>query len=322
MMTGTPVSNSPSLPVRSRASRLWAAVRLHKFYYLLIFPGVLYFLIFDYVPMAGIAIAFKEISPFDGLEGIIGGEWVGLKHFERFLNSIYFWDVLGNTLIISLYKLVFGFPAPIILALLLNEVKNRLFQRTVQTVSYLPHFLSMVIVSGLVMNVLSTDGGLVNEIVRNFGGEPIHFLGSNDYFRSVLVTSHIWQQVGWGSILYLAALTGIDPQLYESAVLDGASKWRQVWHITLPGIAHVIVILLIFNVGGLLNAGFEQIFLLYSPAVYETADIIDTYVYRQGLVQFEYSYAAAVGLFKSVIAAFLIVGTNYLSKRFGQDGLW
>ncbi|MDF2959535.1 MAG: sugar transporter permease [Paenibacillus sp.] len=323
MLSGSSPLNPATLQMtKKRGNSRWTAIRLHKFYYLLILPGVLYFLIFDYIPMAGISIAFKDISPFDGIEGIINGPWVGLKHFGRFLDSVYFWNVLGNTLLISLYKLFFGFPAPIALALLLNEVKNKLFKKTVQTISYLPHFLSMVIISGLVMNILSTDGGLVNEIVRAFGKEPIHFLGSNDYFRTVLVSSHIWHQVGWGSILYLAALTGIDPQLYEASRIDGAGKWRQVWHITLPGITHVIVILFIFNVGGLLNAGFEQIFLLYSPPVYETADIIDTFVYRQGLVQFQYSFATAVGLFKSVLAAILIVGTNYLSKRLGQEGIW
>ncbi|MDR6551758.1 ABC transporter permease subunit [Paenibacillus qinlingensis] len=322
MMTNNPSLNPATIQSKKRGSRRLVAIRHHKFYYLLILPGLLYFLIFDYVPMAGIVIAFKDISPFDGIQGIISSPWVGFKHFKNFMDSIYFWNVLRNTLVISGYKLIIGFPAPIILALLLNEVKHQVFKKFVQTISYLPHFLSMVIISGLVMNILSTDGGLVNELLRLFGKEPIHFLGSNDYFRSVLVSSHIWHQVGWGSILYLAALTAIDPQLYEAAIIDGAGKWRQVWHITLPGITHVIVILFIFNVGGLLNAGFEQVFLLYSPPVYETSDIIDTFVYRQGLIQFQYSFATAVNLFKSVFAAILILGTNYLSKRLGQEGIW
>jgi putative aldouronate transport system permease protein len=295
---------------------------MHRFYYYLIIPGLLYFLIFDYIPMFGIIVAFKDISPFEGVSAIFTNDWVGFKHFVRFWNSYYFWNVMRNSLLISGYKLLNGFPASILLALLLNELRNAVYKRIVQTISYLPHFISTVVVAGLAMMVLSTDGGLVNAIIVQFGGEPIHFLGNPLYFRSVLVISHVWQTIGWGSILYLAAMTGIDPGLYEAAKMDGASRIRQAWHITLPGIAPVIAILLILSIGGLLNAGFEKVLLLYSPAVYEVADIIDTYVYREGLSKLDYSFATAVGLFKNVLAMFLILGANYIAKKMNQTGIW
>lgn len=295
---------------------------MNRFYYYLIIPGMLYFLIFDYIPMFGIIIAFKDISPFEGVGAIFTSDWVGFKHFVRFWNSYYFWNVMRNTLLISFYKLFFGFPASILLALLLNELRYVAFKRIVQTISYLPHFISTVVVAGLAMMVLSTDGGLINAIIVQFGGEPILFLGSPDYFRSVLVISHVWQSVGWGSILYLAAMTGIDPGLYEAARMDGAGRFRQAWHITLPGIMPVIVIMLILAIGGLLNAGFESVLLLYSPAVYDVSDIIDTYVYREGLSQLNYSFATAVGLFKNVLAMILILGANYIAKKMNQTGIW
>ncbi|WP_342774510.1 ABC transporter permease [Paenibacillus piri] len=306
----------------SRSTKGWRSIKSNRFYYYLILPGMLYFLIFDYIPMFGIIIAFKDISPFEGVQAIFTGEWVGFKHFVRFWNSYYFWNVMRNTLLISLYKLFFGFPASIVLALLLNELRHAVFKRIVQTISYLPHFISTVVVAGLVMMVLSTDRGLLNAIVVFLGGEPVHFLGDPAYFRGILVISHVWQSIGWGSILYLAAMSGIDPGLYEAAKMDGAGRYRQMWHITLPGITHVIVIMLIFSIGGLLNAGFEKVLLLYSPAVYEVADIIDTYVYREGLLSLNYSFATAVGLFKNVLAMFLILGANYIAKKMNQTGIW
>ncbi|WP_312883232.1 ABC transporter permease [Paenibacillus germinis] len=308
--------------LRAAKKRRWSAIKMHRFYYYLIIPGMLYFLIFDYIPMFGIIVAFKDISPFEGVSAIFTSEWVGFKHFIRFWNSYYFWNVMRNTLLISGYKLLFGFPASILLALLLNELRHAVYKRIVQTISYLPHFISTVVVAGLAMMVLSTDGGMVNAIIVQFGGQPIHFLGDPTYFRSVLIISHVWQTIGWGSILYLAAMTGIDPGLYEAAKMDGAGRTRQAWHITLPGIAPVIVILLILSIGGLLNAGFEKVLLLYSPAVYEVADIIDTYVYREGLSKLDYSFATAVGLFKNVLAMFLILGANYMAKKMNQTGIW
>lgn len=303
-------------------SKILSNWKKYKLYYLLILPGMLYYIIFHYIPMFGIVIAFKDISPFEGVKGIVTGDWVGFKHFAKFFNSIYFWDIMKNTLVISFYKLLFGFPAPIILAVLLNEVRNKHFKKVVQTISYLPHFISMVVVAGLLTNMLSTQGGIVNEILKLFGKEPIFFLGDSRYFRSVLVTSGIWQGVGWGSIVYLAAISGIDTQLYEACIVDGGNKWDQIWHITLPGIRNVIVLMLIMSIGGLLNAGFEQILLLYSPAVYDVSDIIDTYVYREGLINANYSFATAIGLFKSIIAMILMMGSNYIAKLFDQEGIW
>lgn len=294
----------------------------HQFFYLLMVPGMVYFLIFHYIPMAGVAIAFKDVTPFDGLQGIIHGDWVGFAQFKRFFASYYFWNVLGNTVIISFYKLFFGFPAPILFALLLNEVTSKWFKRSVQTISYLPHFISMVVVAGLLTNLLSTNNGILNAIMLAIGKQPISFLSDPAYFRTILVMSDIWQSIGWGSILYLAAMTGIDPQLYEAAKMDGANRLRQVWHITLPGISFVISILLILNVGRFLEAGFEQIFLLYSPAVYQVADIVDTYVYREGLLQMQYSFAAAIGMFKNIVGMTLILVSNYIVKKMDQPGLW
>lgn len=272
--------------------------------------------------MFGIIISFKEYQPFMGVEGIFTSEWVGLKHFQKFFNSYYFWDILGNTLAISLLKFIFGFPAPIIFALLLNEVRNKKFMKTVQTISYLPHFLSWVVVSGLLVTLLSTDNGLINIIREAMGKESIMFLGDPKYFRQVLVISDIWKGIGWGSIVYLAAISGVDQEMYEAAYIDGANRWRRIWHITLPSISHIVVIMLIFSVGGLLNAGFEQIFLLYSPAVYSVANIIDTFVYREGLQSNNYSYATAVGLFKSLVSMFLLLLTNFIAKRLDQEGIW
>jgi putative aldouronate transport system permease protein len=305
-----------------RWRRTWVAINKNRFYYLLFAPVLVYFFIFKYLPMFGLIIAFKDISPFAGLQGILTEPFVGLKHFRNFFNSYFFWNIMGNTLAISLWKTLWGFPAPIILALLINEVRNTAFKRTVQTISYLPHFLSMVIVAGLVYTVLGVQGGLVNQLVRSFGGEPQNFLGDPKYFRSILVTTTVWQTVGWGSILYLAAMANLNPELYEAAMIDGANKWQQIWAVTLPGISYVIVILLIFRIGELLDAGFEQVLLLYSPSVYQVADIIDTYVYRSGLLNLKYSFATAVGLFKSVVALVLLLSANKIAHKLGHTGIW
>lgn len=302
-------------PLRKQISR-------YKAYYLLILPGILYFVIWHYLPMLGIVIAFKDVSPYGGAAEMLASPWVGLEHFKKFFRSFYFWNILRNTLNISVQKLIFGFPAPILLALLLNEITNVHYKRVVQTVSYLPHFISSVIMAGLMYSVLSTNGGIVNEIIKLFGGEPIFFLGESRYFVKTLVVSSIWQGVGWGTIIYLAAITGIDSQLYEAARIDGANKLQQVVHITLPGVLGVASIMLIMNLGNILNAGFEQILLLYSPSVYDVADIIDTYVYREGLVNLNYSYSAAVGLFKSVIGLILVLSVNWVIKKSGQSGIW
>lgn len=298
-------------------------INKYRFFYLLALPGLLYFVIFHYIPMFGVIIAFKEVSPFGGVAGIFTADWVGLKHFKRFYDSIFFWNVMRNTVLISGYKILFGFPAPIILALMINEVRRHdLFKRIVQTISYLPHFISWVVVTGLILALLTTQGGLINTLIKSLGGEPILFLGDENYFRSILVISHVWKTIGWSSILYLAAMSSISPSLYEAAAIDGANLFQQAWHITIPGIAFVIVILFIFETGRLFNAGFEQILLLYSSQVYSVADIIDTYVYREGLIGLKYSFAAAVGLFKSVLALVVLLATNKLAHRLGHTGIW
>ena len=313
--TALPVARTP----RRSLLTIW---HRHRLYYLLAVPGLLYFLVFHYLPIYGIVIAFKDISPFSSVADVITKPFVGFRWFRQLFESFYFWQIMWNTIWISFLKLVFVFPASIALALLINEVPFIRLKRTIQTVSYVPHFFSMVVVAGIVMSLLTTEGGLINQVIGWFGGEPRMFLGDPNKFRGILVLTTLWQEVGWGTILFLAAISNIDPQLYEAAVIDGAGKWRQTWHITVPGITFVIVILLIFRIGGLLNAGFEQILLLYSPPVYEVADILDTYVYRSGIESLKYSFATAVGLFKALIAAGLLLGSNVVAKRLGHTGIW
>ncbi|MAS37431.1 MAG: sugar ABC transporter permease [Anaerolineaceae bacterium] len=313
---------SLSPPAEGRLKQLGRQIWKFRFYYLLALPGILYFIIFHYLPMAGIVIAFKDISPFGGIQGIIDAPWVGLKHFDRFLNSFFFQDVMENTLVISGLKILFGFPAPIVFALLLNEVMRTGFKRIVQTISYLPHFISWVVVTGLIAAMIGTSGGLVTEWLNDVTGQKWNFMTNPQYFVWVLVISHIWKTIGWSSIIYLAAMSSIDSHLYEAAQIDGANRLQQARHITIPGISFVIVILFIFEVGHILDAGFEQILLLYSPAVYSVSDIIDTYVYREGLLGLKYSFAAAVGLFKAVLSLILILGANGLARRLGQPGIW
>ena len=308
--------------VRTPRRSLLTILRKYRLYYLLALPGLLYFLIFHYLPIFGIVIAFKDISPFSSVGDVVTKPFVGFKWFRQLFESFYFWQILRNTVWISFLKLVTVFPAEIVLALLINEVRFTRLKRTIQTVCYIPHFFSMVVVAGIVMSLLTTEGGLLNQLIVLFGGEPTMFLGDPRKFRGVLVLATLWQEVGWGTILYLAAISNIDPQLYEAAVIDGAGKARQAWHITLPGITFVIVILLILQVGRLLDAGFEQILLLYSPPVYEVADILDTYVYRSGILGLKYSFAAAAGLFKAVLAVAMLLGANALVKRLGHAGLW
>ncbi|KMK78072.1 ABC transporter permease [Alkalihalobacillus pseudalcaliphilus] len=287
--------------------------------YLIMVPGILFFLIYRYVPMWGVVIAFQDYSVF---AGISGSEWVGWKHFERMFETEEFYRIFSNTLLISLYKLFWGFPAPIIVALMLNELRNMLYKRTIQTVIYMPHFLSWVIVGGIMINILEPSTGIINQFISFLGFEPIYFIADDSWFRTVLVTSDLWKSVGWGTILYLAALAGINPQLYEAARVDGANKWQQTWHITLPSLLPTIVILFILQMGNILEVGFEQVFILLNPLVYNVGDVFETYVYRVGITQGQFSYTTAVGLFKSVIALILVVGANKIAKKLGQNGLW
>ena len=290
--------------------------------YLMLIIPVLYYIIFKYLPMVGVLIAFKKYQPFSGIPGIFTSKWVGLYWFEKFFKSKYAITLITNSLVISVKKLIVCFPAAIVLAVMLNSVNNLRFKKVVQTISYLPHFLSIVVICSIVRSVTSIDGGIINGVIEMLGGEPIVFLGSNDHFQGVLVISDLWRTVGWNSIVYLAAMSSIDPSLYEAATVDGAEWYHRIWHVTLPAIAPIISLMFILRCGELLNAGFEQIFNLYSSNVYETGDIIDTFVYREGLKNLNYSYSTAVNLFKSVIAMILVLGSNYFSKKLGQEGIW
>ncbi|WP_425320442.1 ABC transporter permease [Paenibacillus campinasensis] len=287
--------------------------------YVLFAPVLLYFIVFHYVPMYGVQIAFRD---FIATKGILDSPWVGLKHFERFFDSYYFWRILRNTLGIGLYELAVGFPIPIILALMINEVRNSKFRRMVQTVTYAPHFLSTVVMVGMIMMFLSPVSGLVNQVIAAFGGEPISFMTEPSWFKSIYVWSGVWQGMGWSSIIYLAALAGIDPQLHEAAKVDGASWLRRIWHINLPGIMPTIVILLILNIGSILGVGFEKVFLMQNSLNMEASDVISTNVYRSGILGAQYSYSAAVGLFNSVVNFILLISVNRIARKVSSSSLW
>ncbi|GAA3403397.1 ABC transporter permease [Paenibacillus hodogayensis] len=317
------IDGSPEAATDARAKNYrpsqWKEYYKNRYLFLLLAPVLIWYAIFAYGPIYGIQLAFKE---YRILEGITGSPWVGMANFNYlFYASPDFWTVLANTLRLSLYHIIFGFPAPIILALLFNEVRYTKFKRITQTLTYLPHFLSWVVLSGILFIILSPTTGVVNFMMQKVGLEPIYFLGNSHYFRFTLVVSAIWKEVGWGTIIYLAALASIDPQQYEAAVIDGANRWKQTLHITLPGLLPAIAIMFILRIGGILDAGFDQVLNLYTPGVYSVADIIDTYVYRMGLTQMQFSMTTAVGLFKNVIAFALVLMTNYLVKRTGQEGL-
>ena len=290
----------------------------YRYIYLMLVPVLAYYIIFCYIPIYGIQIAFKNFAP--GL-GIADSPWAGLTHFKSFFAGPYFLRTFVNTLLISLYSIIFSFPSSIILALLLNEVNNKYFKRTVQTVSYLPHFISTVVVCGIIREFTASNG-LIGGIVEAFGGTPRTLLLDPGMFRPIYIISEIWQGIGWGSIIYLAALSGIDPTLYDAAVVDGAGRFRRMLHITLPGILPTIVIMLILRLGSIMGVGWEKIILLYNESIYSTADVISSYVYRKGLLEQNYSYSAAVGLFNSVINFALVVFANTFSRRISGTSLW
>lgn len=293
--------------------------RKNRAIYLMVLPVVLYFFIFKYFPMYGAVIAFKDFSP---AKGIWGSDWVGFQHFKDFFQSYYFIRVLRNTFLISFYNLIFGFPAPILLAILLNELRQKFFKSIVQTVSYLPHFISIVVISGLIID-FTNRGGIVNSIIMFFGGQDSALMNNAENFRTIFVSTSVWQELGWSSIIYLAALSGINPELYEAVRVDGAGRFRQIWSVTLPGLIPTIMILLILRIGGLMEVGFEKVVLLYNPNTYETADVISSFVYREGLAQGnDYSYTTAVGLFQSMINFVLLISANSISRRFSGSRLW
>lgn len=299
--------------------RVLRNMKRDRFLYLIIIPFVAWYLVFQYYPMLGLQMAFKKYSIYRGLSG---SPWVGLDNFTAFFNGPYFLRTLKNTLLISVYSLIFAFPAPIILALLLNEVKNMLFKRTVQTLTYLPHFISIVIVAGFVTNFLSPTNGIINLLLAKLGFEKTYFLVIPEYFRTIFISMNIWREVGFGSIIYIAALSAINPELHEAAIIDGANKWKRVLHVTLPGIVPTIMIMLILKIGSLLDVGYEAIILLYQPSTYEVSDVISTYVYRTGLQDGRYDLGTAVGLFNSAVGLILVVCANKLSKKYTESGLW
>ncbi|MBO0993280.1 ABC transporter permease [Bacillus sp. SD088] len=291
----------------------------YKALYLISLPGIVYFLLFKYVPMLGSVIAFQDYNIF---KGITGSPWVGLDHFQRMLEYPEFLTILKNTLLIGLYDLIFAFPIPIILALLLNEIRITLHKRILQTVVYMPHFLSWVIIGGIAAGILSPRTGFINLVLGWFGIDPIYFLGENDYIRSILVGAGIWKDSGWGTIIYLAALAGIHPSLYEAASIDGANRWRQTLSITLPAILPTIVMLFLLQFGNFLDFGFERVYVFLNSLNTENGDILDTYIYRVGLLNRQYSYTTAIGLFKSVVGFLLIIIGNSLSKKATGEGLY
>ncbi|MFC4600957.1 ABC transporter permease [Cohnella hongkongensis] len=295
-------------------------IKRYRVLLLMMVPAMVYYAIFHYAPMYGVLLAFKD---YKLTEGIVGSPWAGWKHFEAIFSDSYFYTILRNTLVISLYKLAFGFPVPILFALLMSEIASVKFKKLVQTVSYLPHFMSWVVLGGIFFTVFSLEGP-VNSIVKLLGGDPVLFLADDRYFRSILVATSIYQGFGWGSIIYFAAITNIDPQLHEAAIMDGAGRFQRMFRISIPMLAPVIAIMLILSMSGILDAGFDQIFNMYNVKVYRVADIIDTYVYRKGLLEMNYSYATAVGLFKSAVALVLIVAVNQVVKRLGgrDHALW
>ena len=286
--------------------------------YILLLPILLYFLIFRYIPMFGNIIAFQDYSI---TRGILNSRFVGLKNFTDFLSSYKFWTLMRNTLSISLLEILFGFPSPIIFALLLNEVKHLRFKKSVQTITYMPHFISTVVICSLLLDFVSSEG-LINGIRALFGGQPIAFMSDPKYFYTIYVSSQIWQSLGWSSIIYIANIASIDQELYEAAVIDGAGRWKQTIHITIPGILPTMSIMLIMSVGSVMSVGYEKILLLYTPAIYETADVISTYVYRQGILGGSYSYSAAIGMFNSIVNFSLLTFANWFSKKAQGSGLF
>ncbi|WP_054957311.1 ABC transporter permease [Paenibacillus dakarensis] len=287
--------------------------------YVMLVPGIIFFLLFRYLPMWGIIISFQDYNPF---AGIWKSAWVGLEHFRTLLNYDGFWQLFRNSIVLSLLNLVFYFPMPIIIALMLNEVRKKVFKNTIQSIIYMPHFISWVVVAGITVLLFGTQDGIVNDFIVMSGSEPVNFLTSSDWFRTMIVSQSIWKEAGWGTIIFLAALSGVDPQLYEASIVDGAGRWRQLWHITLPSIRSTILILLILRVGSILDNGFEQILLMLSPTTYNVGDVFETYVYREGLVGGKFSYTTAVGLFKSVIGLVMVMLANHLTKRFGEEGVY
>ena len=318
------MSNSEKLYINRKTVKdqlVWLADHFKREWqiYVMLAPMLIWFLVFLYKPMYGLQIAFKDYSIFRGIEA---SPWVGMEHFNDLFSNSQFIRAIKNTFLISFYSLIFGFPVPILLALMFNEIINAVYKRSAQTIVYLPHFISTVIIAGIVITAFSPSAGIVNTILSWFGVEPIYFLTKSEWFRPIFIGSGIWQEAGFSSIIFLAAIAGVNSSLYESAVVDGASRWQMMWKITLPSILPTIIIMLIIRIGNLMEVGFELIILLYQPATYETSDVINTYIYRQGLQSGQYDLAAAAGFFNAVIAFVLVMTANSISKRYSRTSLW
>ena len=326
-MKGVSKLSEMTLPDRASTSRKSVRARSSalKFFrneydlYLMLVPMLLFYILFAYKPMTGLIVAFKDYSPF---RGMLGSPWVGFEYFKEFFTGPFALRVIRNTLTISLCTLVFGFPAPVILALLLNELRAKKFQKVVQTITYVPHFISVVVVCGIVTSFLAPTSGIVNTVLEALGLDPVYFLSIPKYFVPIYVFMNIWKSTGYGSIVYIAALTSISEDLYEAARADGAGRWKQFLHVTLPGLLPTIIIMFLIQLGGILNVSYEAIILLYNPSIYETADVINTYVYRTGILEGRYDYSTAVGLFNSVVALILVLAANKLSNKLTETGLW
>ena len=299
-------------------ARTWKIIRKNKAVYLMVLPVIIYYILFHYKPMYGIIISFMDYNP---RRGVSGSQWVGMKHFIDFFTGPYFWRLLGNTLKLSLSTLIFGFPVPIILALLINELHNKKFSKAVQTITYMPHFVSMVVLCAMVRQFVGANGFITN-FLSMFGYDGGNLLNHGEYWIPIYVISNIWQGAGWGSIVYLAALTGIDSELYDAAKVDGANRWKQTLNVTIPCLLPTIIIMLIMRVGQIMGVGYEKTILLYNEGIYDVADIISTYVYRRGLLDRQFSFSTAVGLFNSVVNFILVIGANQISKKTTETSLW
>ncbi|WP_284641552.1 ABC transporter permease [Paenibacillus silviterrae] len=314
-----PRPTAAAAPRQGYWSRLRDRMLQHKYIYLLALPGILYFIVFKFVPMWGLLLAFKDYNPYSGFWG---SEWIGLKHFTELFGDSNFYIMLRNTFAINIFGLVFMFPLPIILALMLNEVRHETFKRINQSIVYLPHFLSWVVVASMTFFILSTDVGIINKLITESGGESIAFLSNPNYFWGLITAQNMWKEAGWGTIIFLAAMAGVDPQRYEAAVVDGANRWRQIWHVTLPAIRPTILILLILRLGQMADVGFEQILLMINPLVISMAEVFDTYAYTQGILKGQISAGVTVGMFKGVVGFVLVMTSNYIVKKLGHEGIY
>jgi putative aldouronate transport system permease protein len=304
--------------VKTRSALAQRLVK-NRLIYIMLLPGMAYFVIFKYVPMWGLLIAFQDYLPF---LGVMGSKWVGMKHFDTLFGDPIFWVLLRNTFVLAFYNLFFFFPLPILIALMLNELRSKLYKGFIQTLIYVPHFVSWVVVIGIVYLFLTTEDGVINDVLVQLGGQKVNFLLSKEWLRPLIIMEMIWKETGWGTIIFLAALAGVDPQLYEAARMDGANRIRQLWHVTLPAIRNTIIILFILRLGHFLDTGFEQIYLMLNAMNRDVGEVFDTYVYTVGIQQGQFSYTAAVGLFKSLVGMVLVISSNYLAKKFGEEGVY